>query len=107
MPYTKMDIEVERKLVEEAKTDKIAFAKLYRHYFSHIFNYCVRRLGDIGAAREITSDTFFEAMRDIKKFEWRGISFSSWLYRIAKNNINSYFRKKSNKLFSLDFLFAK
>jgi RNA polymerase sigma-70 factor, ECF subfamily len=101
-----MDIVDERKLIEEAKIDKNAFGKLYRHYFPQIFNYTVRRLADIGAAQEVTSDTFFEAMKDIKRFEWRGISFSAWLYRIATNNINSYFRKKSNKLLSLDFLFT-
>lgn len=107
MPYPKMDNEAERTLVEKAKTDKTAFAKLYRHYFPQIFNYALRRLADVGAAQEVTSDTFFEAMKDIKRFEWRGVSFSSWLYRIATNNSNSYFRKKSNKFLSLDFLFIK
>lgn len=107
MPHTTMDIEAERKLIEAAKEDKNAFGILYRHYFPQIFNYTLRRLADVGAAQEVTSDTFFEAMKDIKRFEWRGISFSSWLYRIASNNSNSYFRKKSNKLLSLDFLFSK
>ncbi len=107
MPYQKMDMKVEKKLIEKAKRDKAAFGVLYKHYFTHIFNYALRRLGDVGAAQEVTSDTFFEAMNDVKKFEWRGVSFSSWLYKIATNNINSYFRKKNYKLISLDFLFAK
>ena len=103
----RMDLENERQLVEAAKTDKISFSILYRHYFSQIFNYTVRRLGDIGAAQEVTSDTFFEAMHDIAKFEWRGIPFSAWLYKIATNNINSYLRKKSRSFLSLDYLFEK
>jgi RNA polymerase sigma-70 factor (ECF subfamily) len=101
-----MDPETERELVESAKTDPDAFSLLYRNYFPQIFNYVARRLGDVGAAQEVTSDTFFEAMHDIRKFQWRGLPFSSWLYRIATNNINSYLRKKSNSLLSLDFLFA-
>jgi RNA polymerase sigma-70 factor, ECF subfamily len=106
MSYIKMDPETERELVESAKTDPDAFSLLYRNYFPQIFNYVARRLGDVGAAQEVTSDTFFEAMHDIRTFQWRGLPFSSWLYRIATNNINSYLRKKSNSLLSLDFLFA-
>jgi RNA polymerase sigma-70 factor (ECF subfamily) len=102
-----MDQEREKKLIESAKTDKVAFSILYHHYFPQIFNYTLRRLGNLAAAQEVTSDTFFEAMTDIKKYEWRGVPFSAWLYRIATNNSNSYLRKKSNRLLSLDFLFEK
>src|SRR5882724_1458949 len=102
-----MDQEREKKLIESAKTDKVAFSILYRHYFQQIFNYTLRRLGNIAAAQEVTSDTFLEAMIDIKNYEWRGIPFSAWLYKIATNNSNSYLRKKSNRLLSLDFLFER
>ena len=101
-----MDPETERQLVESAKTDADAFSQLYRHYFPQIYNYTVRRLADLGAAQEVTSDTFFEAMYDIRKFQWRGVPFSAWLYRIATNNINSYLRKKSNSFLSLNILFG-
>lgn len=47
---------------------------------------------------------FFKALKNISRFEWRDVSFSAWLYRIAGNEIASYFRKKSYKANSLDYL---
>ena len=31
-------------------------------------------------------------MLNIKKYEDRGFPFSSWLYKIASNEVNKYFR---------------
>jgi len=31
------------------------------------------------------------------QFQWRNVSFSSWLYKIATNEINQYFRKAEYK----------
>ena len=38
------------------------------------------------------------------EFKWRNISISSWLYRIATNEINNYFRRKKYKPDSLNRL---
>ena len=35
---------------------------------------------------------FFKALKNIAKFNWRGVPFSAWLYRIATNEIASYFK---------------
>lgn len=83
-----------------AKTQKEAFGLLYKKYFQQIFNYCLRRLGDVTTAQEITADTFVDVMKDLAKFNYRGAPFSSWIYRIANNNINSHFRKKKFVFFS-------
>lgn len=36
---------------------------------------------------------FFKALNGIRKFRWRGIAFSSWLYRIASNQIADGYRR--------------
>ena len=91
----------ERVLVERAKDDKEAFAELYDRYCSQILGYVIRRTANIEVAQEVTSQVFFKAYKNIGHFHWRGIPFSSWLYRIAANEIANYFRdSKRRQLYS-------
>ena len=87
-----MDLEQEKHLVEKAKGDANAFGSLYEIYYSKIFGYVLRRTANIQVAEHITSEVFFKASKNIAKFNWRGIPFSAWLYRIATNEITSFFR---------------
>ncbi len=81
----------EKILVEKAKNNKEAFADLYDKYYSQIFGYALRRTANIEVAQDVTSQVFFNALKNIRQFHWRGVPFSSWLYRIAANEIaNSY-----------------
>lgn len=41
-------------------------------------------------------------MEKLWQFQWRNIPFSAWLYRIAINEINYYFRKNKYKNISLE-----
>lgn len=68
------------------------FDKLYRAYFSDVFLYIRNLSGDANIAEEITSETFFKAMRAIDQF--RGdCEIRVWLCQIAKNTYYSYLRK--------------
>jgi len=92
-----MDLSEEKELVRQAQKAPDAFAKLYDQYYPKIFGYILRRTANIEAAQDITSETFFKALRKLWQFQWRNISFSSWLYKIAANEINQYFRKAEYK----------
>ncbi|MCE5300834.1 MAG: sigma-70 family RNA polymerase sigma factor, partial [Spirochaetia bacterium] len=87
--------ETERQLIECAKKDPQAFGLLYDKYYDRILRYAMYRTGSAEAGRDITSETFFKALKHIGSFRWKGFPFSSWLYRIAGNEIKMYFRKKS------------
>jgi RNA polymerase sigma-70 factor (ECF subfamily) len=50
-------------------------------------------VGDKQVAADITSQAFLKALLNLKKFTFRGLPFSSWLFRIALNECNDYFRK--------------
>lgn len=89
-----MDLEEEKKLVEKAKKDPETFGELYDIYYSKIFGYILKRVADIEIAQDITSETFLKALKNLWSFRWRNIPFSSWLYRIASNEIANFFRKK-------------
>ena len=92
-----MDLTEEKELVRQAQKAPDAFAKLYDQYYPKIFGYILRRTANLEAAQDITSETFFNALRKLWQFRWRNISFSSWLYKIATNEINQYFRKAEYK----------
>ena len=97
LPSTDMDLSEEKELVRQAQKAPDAFAKLYDQYYPKIFGYVLRRTANLEAAQDITSETFFKALRKLWQFQWRNISFSSWLYKIAANEINQYFRKAEYK----------
>jgi RNA polymerase sigma-70 factor (ECF subfamily) len=90
-----MDLEQEKQLIENAKADIKAFGNLYDRYYSQIFGYVLRRTADVSLAQDITSEVFFKAMNNLREFQWRGIPFSAWLYRIATREIVSHYRKNS------------
>ena len=97
-----LNLEEEKKLVERAKKDPEAFGELYDEYYSRIFGYVLKRVADIEIAQDIVSETFFKAIKNIWRFRWQNIPFSSWLYRIASNEIANYFRKEKYKTISLE-----
>ena len=71
------------------------FEGIYRAYFSDVFHYIRRLSGDEQLAEEITSETFFRAMRSIHRF--RGdCDIRVWLCQIAKNCYFSY-RKREKR----------
>jgi RNA polymerase sigma-70 factor (ECF subfamily) len=92
-----MDLSEEKELVRQAQKSPDAFVQLYDLYYPKIFGYVLRRTANLEAAQDITSETFFNALRKLWQFRWRNISFSAWLYKIATNEINQYFRKAEYK----------
>jgi RNA polymerase sigma-70 factor (ECF subfamily) len=102
-----MDSEKEHSLVERAKTNPEAFAAIYDSYYPKITNYILHRVGDVHATQDITSIVFFKAWHSLPTFKWKGVPFSAWLYRIASNEVNTFFRQKRYRPASLDALFEE
>lgn len=84
----------EKNLVNRAKRDPEAFACLYDQYVDRIFAYAYRRLGELQEAQDVTSATFENALENIHRYQWKGISFGAWLYKIARNEVNAVFRRR-------------
>jgi RNA polymerase sigma-70 factor, ECF subfamily len=75
----------ERALVEAAQADPARFVDLYDRNFHLVYAYVIRRTGVRAEAEDITSQVFERALTNLAKFEWRGVPFVAWLYRIAAN----------------------
>lgn len=84
----------EKELIEWARFNPKAFGELYDAYYPKIYGYVYRITGDHALAGDITSETFLKAFIAIGSFKWKGISISSWFFRIAANELNQYFRKR-------------
>jgi RNA polymerase sigma-70 factor (ECF subfamily) len=80
-------MEAERLLVEAAQRDPARFAELYQANFERVYAYVVRRVRDRHLAEDVTSEVFQEALAHLRRYEWRGVPFAAWLFRIAANAI--------------------
>jgi RNA polymerase sigma-70 factor, ECF subfamily len=82
-----LQVDEERLLVEAAQRDPGRFADLYERNFDRVYAYVARRLRDRNQAEDVVSEVFHHALANLGKFEWRGVPFCAWLYRIAANAI--------------------
>lgn len=84
-------------LIEKSQHDSNAFRPLYEKYFKRIFLFVLHRTGDRELSSDITSQVFLKALINIGKFKFRGLPFSSWLFRIALNECNDLFRRSKRQ----------
>ncbi len=85
----------EAELIRMAQADHRKFGILYDQYFERVFRFVFKRLGgDEATAGDLTQQCFLKAMNNLKRYEDRGYPFSSWLFRIAQNEVNLYFRQQ-------------
>lgn len=94
--HNQLSLEEEKSLINRAKNDKEAFGELYEIYFKRIYNYVLHRTSNVDLSEDLTSQTFMKVLENISKFEWRGLPFQAWLYRIASNVLMSHYRKNKH-----------
>ncbi len=84
----------EKDLIKAIQNNPQRFGELYDAYFDKIFRYVFHRVVVFELAKDITSESFVKVYLNIGRFKWKQISIGSWIYRIANNEVNQYFRKK-------------
>lgn len=92
-----MENESDSILIAKAKEDSDAFGALYERYVSRIYRYIYYRTGNPEDAQDLTSKTFFRALRKMPQYVDRGVPFTAWLYRIAHNVVANWLRDQSRK----------
>lgn len=94
---TNEDMLNEQVLVESARKDPEQFKGLYNKYYERIYLFVWQRVDDKDLAHDVTSQVFLKAMMNLHKYEFKGVPFASWLYRIAKSEVYTAFRKEQTK----------
>ena len=98
----------EEEQILAAQKDSKNFRFLYEANYEAIFRFLYRKVNDEGLAADLTAQTFIKALTNIHKFEYKGVPFSAWLYRIASNEFLKYYRQqKKLPVYSLEEETAK
>ncbi|MDZ5622691.1 sigma-70 family RNA polymerase sigma factor [Nocardioides bizhenqiangii] len=86
-------------LVELARGgDADAFGLLYDHYQPSIYRFLYYRTRSVVVAEDLTSETFFRALRNMASFRWQGKDFGAWLMTIARNLATDHFKAGRTRL---------
>src|SRR5437764_8766243 len=80
----------ERQLIEAAQKDPRRFGELYERNFERVYAFVARRVRDRHEVEDVTAEVFQHALANLSKFEWRGVPFAVWLFRIAANIPNFF-----------------
>lgn len=82
-------------LVQKVKQgDSGAFEQLYDNFAQRIFRYIRQKIQCQQEAEDVLQEVFIKAYKGIANLPLEDLNFTAWLYRIAGNSINDYFRKK-------------
>lgn len=88
---------LEEEVIRKAQADPAAFRSLYEKYFKRIFLFVLHRVGEKELSADITSQVFLKALQKLPQYQFKGVPFSSWLFRIAVNECNDFFRKNKRQ----------
>jgi RNA polymerase sigma-70 factor (ECF subfamily) len=85
----------ENRIIQNAvKGESSAFGLLYDHYQPMIYRFVYLKTSRREDAEDLTHQVFLQAWQSIRTYKDFGHPFSSWLYRIARNEVIDHYRTK-------------
>ena len=99
---TVSDKHVERAIRRASYGDATAFARLYDLYADRIYAYVRSRVRTTEDAEDLTETVFMKAWEAIGSYDDRGLPFSAWLFRIARNVVIDRHRKSEREPDAVD-----
>lgn len=79
--------------IKAAQQSAAAFRPLYDRYYEALFRFIYKRTADQNLTADLTQQVFLKVMQNITSYQFKGLPFSAWLYRIATNEVLQYFRQ--------------
>lgn len=89
----------EKEIIIKVQRGELSFEIIYNNYFVSVFKYVFNRIGDKELTQDIVADVFVKVYQNMNKYQDRGYSFISWVYRIAHNEIMNYYRRSKKSYF--------
>lgn len=88
----------ERLAVEQAQSgNQEALSTLYSFYFPRVYRYVAGRVRSTQDAEDVTEEVFLKLVANLKRYEWRGLPFGAWVFRIARNEVVSHARRQRRR----------
>ena len=92
------EIAAEWELVRRAQQyDEDALRQLYETYYPKIYNYAFLQMGDVPAAEDLASDVMLKMIESIQSYQFRGLPFGAWVFRIARNRLIDLHRRRKRR----------
>lgn len=89
----------EKQIIEKCQNgDTEKFGLIYDKYVKKIYNFIYYKTFHKETAEDILSQVFFKALNKINSYNPNSGSFSSWIYKIARNQIIDHYRTKKNNI---------
>lgn len=86
-------------LVERARHgDAEAFGRLYDHFHTPVYRAIYGQTNSAPLSEDLTSETFFRALRGIRDYKLDAELFAPWLFRIARNLVIDHFKASRTRL---------
>ncbi|MBP7809843.1 MAG: sigma-70 family RNA polymerase sigma factor [Bacteroidia bacterium] len=95
--HTTSQLQDEQLIIEAAKLNPEHFGPIYDKYYKQIFGYVYQRMDCKDTAFDVTSQVFLKALTNLNRYEFKGVPFASWLFRIAHSEVMQLFRDQKNK----------
>lgn len=84
--------EVHSLIAQAQRGDTTALGKLYDLYANRLYRFISFKIPTNEQAEDILQETFLKAWRALPKLSLVDLNFSAWLYKIARNLVNDYYR---------------
>ena len=88
--------ELENAVALAREGDPAALAYLYLRFADNVYGYARSIVGDDHEAEDVVQQVFVRMITAIRSYESRGLPFSAWLLRIARNMAIDHLRRQRN-----------
>jgi len=88
------DRRIRRLVHRSTKGDARAFGRLYDEHVDRIYAFTRSRIANNHDAEDVTETVFLKAWGAIGCYDERGLPFSAWLFRIARNAVVDWHRRQ-------------
>ena len=90
-------------LANNAVTSRKHMDRLFESIYPMVWHFMRIRVNSIEDAEDLTQNACIKIVKSLDKFKSEKGSFSTWMYRIIKNLLIDFFRKKTLKFEEIDF----
>jgi RNA polymerase sigma factor (sigma-70 family) len=77
------------------------FELLYEAYFSRVYRFALKRLGDPGDAEDVAQEVFFTVFNSLHSYQGTA-PLLIWIFGITRNTVNRRFRRVRPRMESID-----
>jgi len=90
-----VNLEEEQQLVLDAQENVERFEQLYELYFPKVYGFVRGKVNSRNIAEDLVSEIFIKILEALPRYQFRGLPFGAWVFRIVRNHLKDYYAKSS------------